>query len=74
MSTQELQASIDRTITALKNIKRHTVVFLDEAPKPHHISKPSVATVTACCSAINLNGTPCKFKPKLGKFCKKHAS
>lgn len=41
-----------------------------EQPKPVAESKP-IAVVL--CKAMNLNGTPCKCRAKIGKFCAKHA-
>lgn len=33
----------------------------------------STAVSVVICQARNLNGTPCKCKAKIGKFCAKHA-
>jgi len=70
----DLQASIDRVNAKYKELKVTRIVVLSETPKAvtrtHVAAKAAVLT----CKAINLNGTPCKLKAKLGPFCMKHCT
>jgi hypothetical protein len=53
-------------------VVRRSIQILDKLPdKPPEERKPVV--VVAVCKAMNLNGTPCKCRAKIGKFCAKHA-
>ncbi len=69
---------LDNTIENAKkvytNITKKPIVFLDEAPTvllPS--SEKPVHEIFSICKAMNLNGTPCKCRAKIGKFCAKHA-
>lgn len=56
-------------------VPRKTIQLLDKPPPPPVVrSESSSAKVVVACKAINLNGTPCKCRAKIGKFCAKHAS
>lgn len=70
----DLTSSIERTIKAINSVKqtRHKIIVLDEVPKSL-VAQAVRTTSVGCCSAMNLNGTPCKFKAKIGKFCQKHS-
>jgi hypothetical protein len=63
---QKLEESI---LKACIPIKRHHVIVIDYIPTQP--TKP--ISQIQICKAINLNGTPCKCRAKIGKFCAKHA-
>ena len=50
-------------------IKRHHIIVIDYIPLQPMKPTPEVQI----CKAKNLNGTPCKCRAKIGKFCAKHA-
>jgi hypothetical protein len=56
-------------------VEKKNIVFLESLPKktptPSAASQPKPVAI---CQARNLNGTPCKCKAKVGKFCVKHSS
>lgn len=58
-----------RTITVLDTIPSQPVVTAAASAAASSSSKKIVT-----CKALNLNGTPCKFRAKKGHFCSKHAS
>lgn len=66
---------LERTIQkACVPIPKKSIEFIDKVLKPNPVVFVSTPPVTAIiCSAKNLNGTPCKCKAKIGKFCAKHA-
>lgn len=67
------QEKLERTIQkACIPIEKKSIVFIDKPPVPHVVAAaPPPALVL--CAAKNLNGTPCKCRAKIGKFCAKHA-
>ena len=56
-------------------IQRREIIVLDSIPKKPSQPETTTASQTQVkiCQARNLNGTPCKCKAKIGKFCTKHA-
>lgn len=65
-------SKLESTISkAAVPIKKKEIVVIDFVP----VHKPPAVTVVATelCKAKNLNGTPCKCRAKIGKFCAKHA-
>lgn len=66
---------LERTIQkACQPVKRHSVIVLDKPPVPVATSSQQPKAVSSSiCQARNMNGTPCKCKAKIGKFCAKHA-
>lgn len=60
---------------AIVPIQKKCIVVLDEIPKKTTTTTPAATAPVpvALCIARNLNGTPCKCKAKLGKFCAKHS-
>jgi hypothetical protein len=55
-------------------VMKRSIQILDKLPsKPEEHVKPKPTAVVVC-KAMNLNGTPCKCRAKVGKFCAKHAS
>lgn len=63
---------LERTIQkAVAPIKRKEIIVIDFVPETKAPEKTPVVFVT--CKALNLNGTPCKFRAKCGQFCAKHA-
>lgn len=71
----KLEQTITKAVQSLSLVPKKRIVFLEEAPKkkPEATAKTTGPTVVQLCIARNLNGTPCKCKAKLGKFCAKHA-
>ena len=66
-------AKLERTIQkACVPIEKKSIVFISEIPKPK--TATPIPVVIAICAAKNLNGTPCKCRAKIGKFCAKHAA
>lgn len=53
-------------------VEKKNIVFLESLP--NKVTLAPVAKPIAICQAKNLNGTPCKCKAKVGKFCTKHSS
>ena len=53
-------------------IQKKCITVLDKIPTPAP-SKENPSVAVLICKARNLNGTPCKCKAKIGKFCTKHA-
>jgi hypothetical protein len=70
----DLQASIDRVNAKYKELKMTRIVFLNEIPKAVTKTHVAAKAVVLTCKAINLNGTPCKLRAKLGPFCMKHCT
>lgn len=75
---------LEKTIRkACVPVQKKTITVIDAPPPPPPVhshsstataSASAAAKVVACkCKAMNLNGTPCKFKAKKGQFCAKHA-
>lgn len=58
---------------AIVPIQKKCIVVLDEIPKKTTVAAAPAPVPVALCIARNLNGTPCKCKAKLGKFCAKHS-
>jgi hypothetical protein len=55
-------------------VKKKAVVVIDFiVPPPTAAVSSKSATPDSICQAKNLNGTPCKCRAKIGKFCAKHA-
>ena len=52
-------------------IEKKNIVVLETLPKK--VVPVIVPVPIAICQAKNLNGTPCKCKAKVGKFCTKHS-
>lgn len=52
-------------------VKKKEIVHIDFIPSQPTVAK--VVTEVKICEAMNLNGTPCKCRAKIGKFCAKHA-
>jgi hypothetical protein len=71
----KLEQTITKAVQSLSLVPKKRIVFLEEVPKkkPEATAKTTGPTVVQLCIARNLNGTPCKCKAKLGKFCAKHA-
>ena len=66
---KKLESTIQK---ACMPVKKKCIALIDTVPVlPPHSHKNPVAVVF--CHARNLNGTPCKCKAKIGKFCAKHA-
>ncbi len=77
LGIETYEEKLQRTIRkACVKIPRHTTILLTEIPKPATVAvkEPTATPSVSICQARNLNGTPCKFKAKCGKFCAKHAS
>ena len=67
IDTTKLESTINK---ASVPIKKKEIVVIDFIP----VHKPIVTVAaTELCKAKNLNGTPCKCRAKIGKFCAKHA-
>lgn len=67
IDTNKLESTIKK---AAVPIKKKEIVVIDFVP----VHKPVVSVVAIeLCKAKNLNGTPCKCRAKIGKFCAKHA-
>jgi hypothetical protein len=67
---------LEKTIQkACQPVKRHSIIVLDKPPVPVSTSsqQPKATPSSSICQARNINGTPCKCKAKIGKFCSKHA-
>lgn len=54
-------------------IKKREIVVIDFLPKNTVTDVPVKKEEVKICQAKNLNGTPCKCRAKIGKFCAKHA-
>lgn len=56
-------------------VEKKNIVVLETLPKKVTASAAGahVPVPIAICQAKNLNGTPCKCKAKVGKFCTKHS-
>lgn len=56
-------------------VQKKNIIVLETIPVFSAAAKPVAAPVApvAICQSRNLNGTPCKCKAKIGKFCAKHA-
>lgn len=52
-------------------VKKKEIVQIDFIPSQPVVTKAIVNV--KICEAMNLNGTPCKCRAKIGKFCAKHA-
>jgi hypothetical protein len=52
-------------------LEKKNIVVLETLPKK--VVPVIVPVPIAICQAKNLNGTPCKCKAKVGKFCTKHS-
>lgn len=80
MDTAKLDASIARFKARTLEIraKRHTVMRLDEPPKPQETVNNMKKSRVVCavgdcrCRAKTLEGKQCGFKAFAGGFCKKH--
>lgn len=70
MDPLRLQASIDRVNQKYKSLKVVKIIVLDDVPK--QATRTAAAAVAGTCKAMNLNGTPCKLKSKIGHYCMKH--
>jgi hypothetical protein len=82
MDTLKLEATIARfkARTLELRAKRHTVVRIDEPPKPREAAANNTAKkgrvvphAAFRCQAKTLEGKQCGFKAFAGCFCKKHA-
>lgn len=65
---------LEKTIQkACVPVQKKCITFLEKPPvvAPPTLNKNPVPVLI--CHARNLNGTPCKCKAKIGKFCTKHA-
>lgn len=69
------QKKLEETIKkACIPIPKKTIVVLDTVPVAKVSTVMAAAPVAvSICKAINLNGTPCKCRAKIGQFCAKHA-
>ncbi len=68
------QEKLERTIQkACIPIQKKSIVFIEKPPAPPVATVAAPPVVVAICAAKNLNGTPCKCRAKIGKFCAKHA-
>jgi outer membrane biosynthesis protein TonB len=71
---EKLEMSIKK---ACVPIPKREITVLDKPPAVAVTTAPTGAVVAkpvaALCKALNLNGTPCKFRAKKGHFCAKHA-
>ena len=70
---EKLEQTIKKAVQSSSLVPKMRIVFLEEAPKKNPEETKAVPIVVQLCIARNLNGTPCKCKAKLGKFCAKHA-
>lgn len=67
-----LQESIDLVNQKYKSLKVVRIVILDEVPPIAASAATKAKACVSTCKAINLNGTPCKLKSKIGQYCMKH--
>lgn len=68
---QKLEDTIKK---ACVPIVKKSIQILDKLPaKPDSSGPVAVKKPAVLCKALNLNGTPCKCRAKIGKFCAKHA-
>lgn len=68
---EKLENSIQK---ACVPVQKKCITFLEKIPvAPPTLNKNPVPVAVIICHARNLNGTPCKCKAKIGKFCAKHA-
>lgn len=65
---------LERTIQkACQPVQKKCITFLEKPPVPSEkVLQKNPVPVVLICQARNLNGTPCKCKAKIGKFCAKH--
>lgn len=69
---KKLESTIQKACIPVE--KKHVIKVIDTIPPPVSSNKnPVVPAPVLICKARNLNGTPCKCKAKIGKFCAKHA-
>lgn len=68
---QKLEDAIKKACVPVQ--KRGVQILEKPPPPPTTVRAVAVTKVTALCKAINLNGTPCKCRANVGKFCAKHA-
>lgn len=54
-------------------IVKKSITVIDSLPVTVTSSASVPAPKIVICKALNLNGTPCKFRAKKGHFCAKHA-
>lgn len=74
MMTIDPQKLEDTIKKACVPITRKSILVLEKPPMTTTTATQKVVvTSSLLCQARNLNGTPCKCKAKLGKFCAKHA-
>lgn len=69
---------LEKTIQkACQPVQKKCITFLEKPPiassSEKVLQKNPVPVAVLICQARNLNGTPCKCKAKIGKFCAKHA-
>ncbi len=69
----KLEQTIKKAVQSSSLVPKMRIVFLEEAPQQPKKPDAVTAAPSSVCIARNLNGTPCKCKAKLGKFCAKHA-
>ncbi len=73
---EKLEMSIKK---ACVPIPKREITVLDKPPAVAVTTAPAptgavvAKPVAALCKALNLNGTPCKFRAKKGHFCAKHS-
>ena len=67
----KLEASIKK---ACVHVEKKSIVVLKDQPVKSTTTAKHHVVVVAICQSKNLNGTPCKCKAKVGKFCTKHAT
>jgi hypothetical protein len=67
-----MQDSINRVNQKYRELKRVKIILLDEVPKAAATATVARTTTVSSCKAVNLNGTPCKLKAKIGQYCMKH--
>jgi hypothetical protein len=68
---QKLENSIKKACVPV--VKNHIKILDKPPPPPPPRGTTSTPVIVAVCKAMNLNGTPCKCRAKVGKFCAKHA-
>lgn len=69
VDNERLEKTIQKAVVP---IKKKEIVVIDFVPETTKAPEKPVVTFTTC-KALNLNGTPCKFRAKCGQFCTKHA-
>jgi hypothetical protein len=68
------QEKLERSIKkACIPVEKKTIVFIDKPPAAPPVAETTPPPALVLCAAKNLNGTPCKCRAKIGKFCAKHA-